>query len=195
MAHPSSPQPGGHGTSPSAGDQVGLLHGGMAGRVKDATMAAFAEGISRCLSHHRDRGLRQRAHATFMVIEHAERFGRPAHQSAARRRGDRQSYCVLLYKPPLADGRGAPQVDWAKPRRLPQRRIRPGVARRWRGARRAPKRAANSASQCPGFSCAAAARDDARLLHATHRLPPARCGGTYTLSVRVRRCVRLFRAA
>jgi ATP-dependent DNA helicase RecG len=88
------------------GDRVGLLHGAMPGRVKDATMAAFAEGRLRILVSTTvvEVGVNV-PNATVMVIEHAERFGlAQLHQLRGRvGRGSRQSYCILLYKPPLGE--------------------------------------------------------------------------------------------
>jgi ATP-dependent DNA helicase RecG len=88
------------------GDRVGLLHGAMPGRVKDATMAAFAAGKLRILVSTTvvEVGVNV-PNATVMVIEHAERFGlAQLHQLRGRvGRGSRQSYCILLYKPPLGE--------------------------------------------------------------------------------------------
>ncbi len=88
------------------GDQVGLLHGGMAGRAKDAAMAAFAANQLKILVSTTvvEVGVNV-PNATVMVIEHAERFGlAQLHQLRGRvGRSDRKSYCVLLYKPPLGE--------------------------------------------------------------------------------------------
>jgi ATP-dependent DNA helicase RecG len=88
------------------GDVVGLLHGGMTGPAKDATMAAFADGRLKILVATTviEVGVNV-PNATVMVIEHAERFGlAQLHQLRGRvGRGARQSYCILLYKPPLGE--------------------------------------------------------------------------------------------
>ena len=87
-------------------DSVGLLHGAMTGAAKDATMAAFAAGALKILVATTviEVGVNV-PNATIMVIEHAERFGlAQLHQLRGRvGRADRQSYCMLLYKPPLGE--------------------------------------------------------------------------------------------
>src|SRR5215207_9154898 len=72
------------------GEAVGLVHGKLAGREKDAAMARFAAGETAIL-------------VATMVIEHAERFGlAQLHQLRGRiGRGERASTCLLLYKGPL----------------------------------------------------------------------------------------------
>ena len=87
-------------------DAVGLLHGGMAATAKDATMEAFVAGRLKILVATTviEVGVNV-PNATLMVIEHAERFGlAQLHQLRGRvGRGERQSYCMLLYKPPLGE--------------------------------------------------------------------------------------------
>jgi ATP-dependent DNA helicase RecG len=87
-------------------DAVGLLHGGMPAAAKDATMEAFAAGRLKILVATTviEVGVNV-PNATIMVIEHAERFGlAQLHQLRGRvGRGDRQSFCMLLYKPPLGE--------------------------------------------------------------------------------------------
>jgi ATP-dependent DNA helicase RecG len=87
-------------------DVVGLLHGGMSGTAKDTAMAAFSEGRLKVLVATTviEVGVNV-PNATVMVIEHAERFGlAQLHQLRGRvGRGDRQSYCMLLYKAPLGE--------------------------------------------------------------------------------------------
>jgi ATP-dependent DNA helicase RecG len=88
------------------GDTVGLLHGGMSGSTKDATMAAFSEGRLKVLVSTTviEVGVNV-PNATIMVIEHAERFGlAQLHQLRGRvGRGSRESFCMLLFKAPLGE--------------------------------------------------------------------------------------------
>jgi len=186
------------------GPVVGLLHGAMPGRVKDATMAAFAEGKLRVLVSTTviEVGVNV-PNATIMVIEHAERFGlAQLHQLRGRvGRGQRQSYCVLLYKPPLGetaqerlkmmreteDGfliaekdlelRGGGEVLGARQSGMPEFRI----------------------ANVPNFEeLLAAARDDARLLLLTDPHLTSPRGAAIRNLLYLFECddaVRLFRAA
>ncbi len=80
--------------------KVGLIHGRMKGREKDAAMAGFAEGKIRILVATTviEVGV-DIPEATVMVVEHAERFGlAQLHQLRGRiGRGNDQSTCLLLY--------------------------------------------------------------------------------------------------
>ena len=91
---------------PVFGDQLGLIHGRMNGRDKDAAMQAFKDGATRVLVGTTviEVGV-DVPDATIIVIEHAERFGlAQLHQLRGRvGRGDRPSSCVLLYKDPLGE--------------------------------------------------------------------------------------------
>jgi ATP-dependent DNA helicase RecG len=88
------------------GDKVGLVHGKMKSRDKDAAMAAFAEGSTQILVATTviEVGV-DIPQATIMVIEHAERFGlAQLHQLRGRvGRGGKKSSCLLLYKVPLGE--------------------------------------------------------------------------------------------
>ena len=86
------------------GREVGLVHGKLAGRDKDAAMESFAKGEAKILVSTTvvEVGV-DVPEATIMVIEHAERFGlAQLHQLRGRiGRGSRPSTCLLLYKGPL----------------------------------------------------------------------------------------------
>ncbi|HEX5077702.1 MAG TPA: ATP-dependent DNA helicase RecG, partial [Geminicoccaceae bacterium] len=86
------------------GERVGLVHGQMAARDKDAAMAAFARGDIRLLVATTvvEVGV-DVPEAGVMVIEHAERFGlAQLHQLRGRvGRGAGRSSCLLLYGQPL----------------------------------------------------------------------------------------------
>ncbi|MDB5571024.1 MAG: ATP-dependent helicase RecG, partial [Hyphomicrobiales bacterium] len=88
------------------GDVVGLVHGKMKGRDKDAAMEAFQRGETRILVATTviEVGV-DVPEASIMVIEHAERFGlAQLHQLRGRvGRGAAKSSCVLLYKAPLGE--------------------------------------------------------------------------------------------
>ena len=88
------------------GDQVGLIHGRMKGRDKDAVMQGFAKGEIGILVATTviEVGV-DVPNASIMVIEHAERFGlSQLHQLRGRvGRGERASSCILLYHGPLAE--------------------------------------------------------------------------------------------
>ena len=88
------------------GPQVGLVHGQMKGRDKDAAMEAFSRGETKILVATTviEVGVNV-PEATIMVIEHAERFGlSQLHQLRGRvGRGGAKSSCILLYKGPLGE--------------------------------------------------------------------------------------------
>ena len=88
------------------GDKVGVVHGQMKGREKDAAMEAFSKGETSVLVATTviEVGVDVPA-ATVMVIEHAERFGlAQLHQLRGRvGRGSGRSTCLLLYKGPRGE--------------------------------------------------------------------------------------------
>ena len=87
-------------------EAVGLVHGRLPAREKDAVMERFARGeIAVLVSTTVIEVGVDVSRATVMVIEHAERFGlAQLHQLRGRvGRGERPSTCLLLYKGPLGE--------------------------------------------------------------------------------------------
>ena len=179
---------------------VGLLHGGMADKAKDATMAAFADGRLKILVATTviEVGVNV-PNANIMVIEHAERFGlAQLHQLRGRvGRGTRESFCMLLYKAPLGEtARQRLEMMERHRGRLPDRREGSRTARRRRGARRAPerRRRASASPRCrTSRCCSTAARDDAHLVLASdpqsgERRAARRSGRCSTSSSATRPC-------
>ncbi len=86
---------------------VGLVHGQMPPADKDAAMAAFQSGETQVLVATTviEVGVNV-PNATIMVIERAEIFGlAQLHQLRGRvGRGEAESTCLLLYRPPLSEG-------------------------------------------------------------------------------------------
>jgi ATP-dependent DNA helicase RecG len=87
------------------GDAVGLVHGRLASRDKNAVLGAFAQGHLALLVATTvvEVGV-DVPDASIIVVEHAERFGlAQLHQLRGRvGRGERSSACLLLYEPPLS---------------------------------------------------------------------------------------------
>jgi len=85
--------------------RIGLVHGRMAGRQKDAVMQSFKQGKLDLLVATTviEVGV-DVPNASLMVIENAERMGlAQLHQLRGRvGRGSVESTCVLLYQPPLS---------------------------------------------------------------------------------------------
>lgn len=85
-------------------DTVGMVHGRMKGKDKDAVMADFQSGrISILVATTVIEVGVDVPEATVMVVEHAERFGlAQLHQLRGRiGRGSGKSSCLLVYAPPL----------------------------------------------------------------------------------------------
>lgn len=88
------------------GDDVGMVHGKMKEKEKDAVMERFKSGEIKVLVATTviEVGVNV-PEATVMVIEHAERFGlAQLHQLRGRiKRGFQASTCILLYSYPLSE--------------------------------------------------------------------------------------------
>lgn len=81
--------------------QVGLIHGKLKSKEKEAVMKLFTQGILTVLVATTVIEVGVDVHdATVMVIEHAERFGlAQLHQLRGRvGRGTKQGHCILLYE-------------------------------------------------------------------------------------------------
>ncbi len=87
-------------------NRVGLVHGRLPGKQRDATMKRFAAGeISILVATTVIEVGVDVPEATVMIVEHAERFGlAQLHQLRGRvGRGERASTCLLLYQGPLGE--------------------------------------------------------------------------------------------
>ena len=162
---------------------VGLLHGQMPPKEKQAAMAAFAAGDADVLVATTviEVGI-DVPNATVMLVEDAERYGiSQLHQLRGRiGRGEHDSVCLLFGPKESRAAEGAGRA----PRRLQARRDRPRAARRGR-ARRARGSAGlrPSASRgCPRTpSCSTAPAPTPRRCSRTtrsSRRPSTRCSPT-----------------
>jgi ATP-dependent DNA helicase RecG len=183
---------------------VGLLHGAMADRAKDATMAAFAANQLKILVATTviEVGV-DVPNANIMVIEHAERFGlAQLHQLRGRvGRGTRESFCMLLYKAPLGEAarqRLAMMEDTEDGFKIAEKDLELRGGGEVLGARQSGMPEFRIAA-VPNFEeLLAAARDDARLVlgQDPHLTSPR--GEALRLLLYLFECdeaVRLFRAA
>lgn len=186
------------------GDTVGLLHGALSAKEKDATMAAFAAGELSILVATTviEVGVNV-PNANIMVIEHAERFGlAQLHQLRGRvGRGTRESFCMLLYKQPLgetAEARLTMMEDTEDGFLIAEKDLELRGGGEMLGARQSGDPGFRVAD-VPGFEMLlSAARDDAKLILATDpQLQSARGQALRTLLYlfEADEAVRLFRAA
>ena len=186
------------------GNTVGLLHGALNAKEKDATMAAFAAGDLKILVATTviEVGVNV-PNANIMVIEHAERFGlAQLHQLRGRvGRGSRESFCMLLYKQPLgitAEERLTMMEKTEDGFLIAEKDLELRGGGEMMGARQSGDPGFRVA-EVPGFDVLlAAAHDDAKLILATDPdLATARGQALRTLLYlfEADEAVRLFRAA
>ena len=186
------------------GESVGLLHGALAAKDKDATMAAFAAGDLKILVATTviEVGVNV-PNANIMVIEHAERFGlAQLHQLRGRvGRGSRESFCMLLYKAPLgitAEQRLTMMEETEDGFLIAEKDLELRGGGEMMGARQSGTPGFRVA-EVPGFEMLlAAARDDAQLILATDPDLASDRGRALLMLLYLFECdeaVRLFRAA
>jgi len=185
-------------------ENVGLLHGAMQDKAKDATMEAFASGALKILVATTviEVGVNV-PNANIMVIEHAERFGlAQLHQLRGRvGRGSRESFCMLLHKAPLG--------ETARQRLEMMEETEDGflIAEKDLQLRGGGEVLGARQSGTPGFRVAdvpgfeqllEAARDDARLVLSSDPMLSSPRGNALRTLLYIFECdeaVRLFRAA
>ncbi|MBR2536258.1 MAG: ATP-dependent DNA helicase RecG [Hyphomicrobium sp.] len=186
------------------GNTVGLLHGALNAKEKDATMAAFAAGDLKILVATTviEVGVNV-PNANIMVIEHAERFGlAQLHQLRGRvGRGSRESYCMLLYKQPLgvtAEERLTMMEKTEDGFLIAEKDLELRGGGEMMGARQSGDPGFRVA-EVPGFdTLLAAAGDDAKLILATDpelATPRGEALRTLLYLFEADEAVRLFRAA
>ncbi|WP_068462626.1 ATP-dependent DNA helicase RecG [Hyphomicrobium sulfonivorans] len=185
-------------------ENVGLLHGAMAATAKDAAMAAFADGQLKILVATTviEVGVNV-PNANIMVIEHAERFGlAQLHQLRGRvGRGQRESFCMLLYKAPLGETARA-RLEMMEETEdgflIAEKDLELRGGGEVLGARQSGTPGFRVA-EVPGFAdLLEAARDDARMLLAADPMLATPRGQALRTLLYIFECdeaVRLFRAA
>ena len=186
------------------GASVGLLHGALAAKEKDETMAAFAAGHLKILVATTviEVGV-DVPNANIMVIEHAERFGlAQLHQLRGRvGRGSRESFCMLLFKAPAGETaakRLAMMEDTEDGFKIAEKDLELRGGGEMLGARQSGAPGFRIA-EVPGFEVLlSAARDDAQLILATDPDLAGPRGTALRTLLYLFECdeaVRLFRAA
>ena len=186
------------------GQDVGLLHGALASKEKDETMAAFSAGTLKVLVATTviEVGVNV-PNANIMVIEHAEQFGlAQLHQLRGRvGRGTRESFCMLLYKQPVgetAKARLKMMEDTEDGFLIAEKDLELRGGGEMLGARQSGDPGFRVAN-VPGFEMLlAAARDDAQMVLSADPHLKSRRGEALKTLLYLFECddaVRLFRAA
>lgn len=186
------------------GGGVGLIHGGMNGAAKDATMASFADGNLKVLVATTviEVGVNV-PNANIMVIEHAERFGlAQLHQLRGRvGRGSRESFCTLLYEDPLSENakkRLAKMVETEDGFDIAEMDLELRGGGEMLGARQSGEAEFRIASGANYKDLLSAAHDDARLILAADPDLTSERGQALRRLLYLFECdeaIRLFRAA